>query len=207
MKPLLRGHFHQAFFFVTLGACGFLIAKADTGPEYLSTIIYSLSLLLMFGISALYHRITWKNPDHRLLMKKLDHGAIYILIAGTFMPLAMKGFEMGTAVKLILTMWSIALIGIVQSIFFVKIPKFVASLLYLFMGYFMAPYFPELMDTLGSTPVWIFISGGIAYSIGALSYGLKYPKLNPTYFSYHEIFHILVCIGASIHFLVIYSIL
>ena len=205
MKPLLRGHFHQAFFFVTLGACGFLIAKAQTGRDYLALIIYSISLLLMFGISALYHRITWQNPEHRLLMKKLDHSAIYILIAGTFMPLALKGFEWNTALKLILIMWSVALFGIIQSIFFVKLPKFVSSLLYLFMGYFMVPYFPDLMDTLGSTRMWIFISGGIVYSLGALSYGLKYPKLSPTYFSYHEIFHILVCIGAIIHFLVLYS--
>lgn len=205
MKPLLRGHFHQAFFFVCLGACGFLIAKAQTGREYTATIIYSFSLLLLFGISALYHRINWKNPAHRLLMKKLDHIAIYVLIAGTFMPLALKGFVWEIALKLILIMWSVAFFGIIQSIFFVKLPKIVSSLLYLFMGYFMVPYFPELMDNLGKEKIWVFISGGIVYSVGALSYGLKYPKLSPTYFSYHEIFHILVCIGATIHFLVVYS--
>ncbi len=207
MKPLLRGHFHQAFFFITLGASSFLIAKADSGPEYLSTITYSVTLLLMFGISALYHRINWIHPDHRLLMKKLDHAAIYVLIAGTFTPLALKGFDWSTASRLILIMWSVAGLGILQSVFFVKIPKYVASLLYLFMGHFMAPYFPQLMETLGRKPVWLFISGGVAYSIGALAYGLKYPKLSPAYFSYHEVFHILVCVGATIHFLVIYSIL
>ncbi len=205
MKPLLRGHFHQSFFFVTLGACGFLIAKAQTSRELFVTIVYSISLLLMFGISALYHRITWQKPEHRLLMKKLDHSAIYILIAGTFMPLALKGFAWETAQKLMLILWAVALFGIIQSIFFVKLPKFVSSLLYLFMGYFMAPYFPDLMDTLGKDKIWVFIGGGVAYSIGAISYGLKWPKLSLTYFSYHEIFHILVCIGAAIHFLVIYS--
>ena len=80
-KPLLRGHFHQSMFFVSLGASLLLIAKSHSQIQYISTIVYSFALLTMFGVSALYHRITW-NPKKRLLMKRLDHAGIYLMIAG-----------------------------------------------------------------------------------------------------------------------------
>ena len=205
-KPLLRGHFHQAMFFVSLGACVLLILKADSSIETISTTIYSLGVLTMYGISALYHRVTW-SPERRLFMKKLDHAAIYIMIAGTFTPITLLALPPHSGTRLLISIWGIALLGTIQSIFFVNLPKIVSAILYLIAGYMIAPYFSELIPRIGETNILLIVAGGVAYSIGALAYGLKRPVFKPMIFGYHEFFHIMVCIGSIFHFAVIYSIL
>ena len=205
-KPLLRGHFHQAMFFVALGACSVLVFKSTTLVETLATLIYSLGLLIMFGVSALYHRIHWE-PKARLLMKKLDHCGIYIMIAGTFTPICLLSLSETSGQKLLILIWIVALLGILQSVFFVNLPKLVSAILYLIAGYLILPYLSELQAHLGMTNVALILAGGIVYSIGALTYGLKRPVLNPRVFGYHELFHTLVGVAAILHFIVIYSIL
>lgn len=205
-KPLLRGHFHQAMFFVSLGASLLLIAKSNTRLEYISTIIYSLALLTMFGVSALYHRITW-NPEKRLFMKKLDHAGIYLMIAGCFTPITLLALPEASGMKLLILIWAVAFIGIVQSIFFVNLPKYISALLYIFMGYMIVPYFSELTASIGEKNLIWLIAGGIAYSIGAVAYGLKRPVFRPLVFGYHEFFHVMVIVGAVFHFIMIYSLI
>ena len=205
-KPLLRGHFHQAMFFVSLGASALLIAKSDSQTKYISTIIYSIALLTMFGISALYHRITW-SPPKRLQMKRLDHAGIYVMIAGCFTPITLLGLQGSTGIRLLTLIWIVALIGIVQSIFFIHIPKMYSALLYLVMGYMIVPYFPELVAHMGYSNLVLLIGGGVAYSIGAIAYGLKRPVFTPAVFGYHEFFHIMVAVGAIFHFILIYCLL
>lgn len=203
-KPLLRGHFHQGMFFISLGASILLILKSETSIELISTIIYSVGLLLMFGVSALYHRINWK-PDTRLLLKKFDHAGIYIMIAGTFTPVTLLSLSAESGTKLLITIWSIAIFGVVQSILFVNLPKIVSSLIYLVAGYMILPYLPELSEKFSSTDMSLLMGGGVVYSLGALAYGFKRPVLNPKIFGYHEVFHVLVSIAAIMHFSLVYS--
>ena len=205
-KPLLRGHFHQSMFFVSLGASALLIAKSDSQIEYISTIIYSVALLSMFGISALYHRITW-NPTERFFMKRLDHAGIYLMIAGCFTPITLLALPYITGMRLLTLIWIVAFVGIIQSIFFVNISKMYSALLYLVMGYMIVPYFPELVSHIGYINLALLVGGGVAYSIGAISYGLKRPAFKPLVFGYHEFFHVMVCVGAIFHFILIYSLL
>jgi hemolysin III len=205
-KPLLRGHFHQAMFFIALGACIPLIVRCNTTPERLSIIVYSLCVLTMFGISTLYHRVTW-NLELRLLWKKLDHAGIYLMIAGSFTPVAVLGLDPQASTKLLITIWSVAFIGILQSIFFVNVPKYVSSILYVIAGYLILPYLSELKNTIGTTNIWLIVAEGIAYSLGAISYGLKRPVFNPQVFSYHEVFHLFVNLGATLHFIVVSSLI
>ena len=203
-KPLLRGHFHQAMFFVSVGAGILLIAKSKTNMEYISTAIYTLALISMFGISALYHRITW-SAKKRLFMKKLDHAGIYLMIAGCFTPITLLALPEDSGMKLLLLIWMVALLGIVQSIFFVNIPKLFSAILYIVMGLLILPYFSELTARMGEKNLSLLIAGGIAYSVGALSYGLRRPAFKPLVFGYHEFFHVMVIIGALFHFVMIYS--
>lgn len=204
VKPLLRGHFHQAMFFITLGACALLIAKSNSSIEYLSTIIYSLGALLLFGISSLYHRINW-DTSRRAMMKKFDHAAIYIMIAGTFTPICLLSLSSDSGTTLLISIWSVTLVGVMQSIFFVNLPKYISAIIYMIAGYMILPYVGELLPKLGLVNVSLLVAGGIVYSLGAISYGLKRPIMNPKVFGYHELFHIMVCIGAILHFMVIYS--
>ena len=203
-KPLLRGHFHQGAFFVAVGACLMLVFKAQESLERLSSVIYSLSLILLLGISALYHRINW-NSQARKWMKRLDHSAIYILIAGTFTPICLLALSASSGTKLLITIWSIALLGILQSLFYVSAPKWLSAILYVVAGYMILPYTSELKKSVGNLNLYLLVGGGIAYTVGALTYALKKPNFFPSVFGYHEVFHILVIIGAVFHFMVIYS--
>lgn len=206
MKPILRGHFHQAMFFIMMGACIPLILRCNSNSERVVIIIYTLCALIMFGLSSLYHRVTWSH-ESRLLWKKLDHAGIFFMIAGTFTPIAVLGLDSDSGTKLLITIWSVTLVGIVQSIFFVNVPKIISSMIYLAAGYLILPYLPQLRASIGDQNMWLIVAGGLVYSLGAISYGFKRPKLKPLIFGYHEVFHILVNCGAVLHFLVINSLI
>ncbi len=205
-KPLLRGHFHQAMFFVALGACLPLIEKCETHLQRLAAIVYTVCVLTLFGVSALYHRVTW-SQERRALWRKFDHSAIYLMIAGTFTPFALLKLSSDSGQNLLLIIWSIALIGVLQSIFFVNIPKMLSALIYLIAGYSILPYLGELKSAIGTSNYWLILAGGFAYSLGALAYGLKKPVFNPKVFSYHEVFHLFVNLGAVFHFIAVNSII
>ncbi len=202
IKPLLRGHFHQGMFFVGLGALIPLLFRTHSLNEFFAIFIYAVCGLTMFGISTLYHRITW-SQERRLLWKKMDHAGIYLMIAGSFTPIALLALPEPSGKILFAIIWGVAAVGILQSIFFVNLPKYVSSIIYLIAGYLIVPYIGELKISLGLLNVWLMFLGGLAYSAGAICYALKWPKFNPKYFGYHEVFHIFVNIGAIFHFFVI----
>jgi hemolysin III len=115
------------------------------------------------------------------------------------------GLDAQTSTVLLITIWSVAAVGIIQSIFFVNIPKILSSIIYLIAGYLILPYLSQLSVLIGEQNIWLIVAGGLAYSLGAICYGLKWPTLSPRYFGYHEVFHILVNCGAILHFIVISS--
>ncbi|WP_413287635.1 PAQR family membrane homeostasis protein TrhA [Bdellovibrio sp. HCB337] len=206
VKPLLRGHFHQAAFFFAMGACAMLIARSDNSREAIATVIYSLGVVGLFGISALYHRPMW-NPRPRATMKRLDHAAIFVMIAGTGTPLTLLAMQEGSGNKLLIIFWAAAFVGIIQSIFWVKAPKLLSAILYVIMGWLAVPYLPELQAALGTTSVVLLLVGGVIYTLGALVYAFKWPNPWPRVFGYHEIFHIMVIVAAVFHFIVIASLM
>jgi hemolysin III len=206
VKPLLRGHFHQAMFFTALGACLPLILSCESTLEFIAILVYTICVLVMFGVSTLYHRITW-SPVRRALWRKLDHAGIYLMIAGTATPIALLGMDAISGKKFLITIWIAAFIGILQSVFFVNLPKYISALIYLGTGMLVLPYLPELKNSIGPVNSWFILAGGIVYGLGALSYGLKKPILYPRVFSYHEVFHLFVNLGAVLHFVVIYSLI
>lgn len=201
-KPLLRGHFHQAGFFISIGACSMLIAKSSGTLTLISTLIYSISLMTLLGCSALYHRPQWSTKA-RAWLKKIDHAAIFILIAGTVTPICLLAISTDQKFKLLWLVWIAAGLGILQSLFWVNAPKWVSAILYLIVGWLAFPYLPEIRQGIGDGGVVLILAGGIVYSIGALIYALKKPNPYPKYFGYHEIFHLLVMIAAALHFLAI----
>lgn len=199
-RPMLRGHSHQAAFFFALGACSILLLSIHSTKTLFAMAIYSASLIGLFGISALYHRITWE-PHKRIWMKRIDHAAIYILIAGTSTPIAMLALSPIHGVKMLTLVWSAAVVGIMQALFWIDAPRWLKTTYYVFVGCLMIPFLPELKSALGMNEVWLIIAGGVAYISGAVIYALKKPNPVPQIFGYHEVFHLLVIGGASFHFL------
>ena len=202
LKPLLRGHFHQAAFFFALGACAMLVARVHEQKSLIAALIYSLSLILLFGISSLYHRPNWQ-PNQRMWMRRLDHAAIYILIAGTSTPICLLALSPEQGFKLLKLVWGAAIFGIFQSLFWVNGPKWVSSILYVIAGLLVIPFMSELKMVLSSIQIQLILSGGAFYIIGAVIYAIKRPNPYPKYFGYHEIFHLLVIAAAILHFLAV----
>ncbi|MGZ3724690.1 MAG: PAQR family membrane homeostasis protein TrhA [Pseudobdellovibrio sp.] len=206
IKPTLRGYLHQEAFFCTLGASVLLLIKSSNTLSFICGLIYSVSLLLLFGISAIYHRPQW-NPQTRALLKRLDHSAIFILIAGTFTPVCVFALSEKSSHQLLSVVWSAAIAGVLQSIFWVKAPKYVTALFYVIMGWLALPYLSEIHMSHGNSQISLLLAGGVFYTLGAFFYALKKPNLFPGVFGYHELFHLLTIIAAGLHFAVVYQLI
>tara|TARA_B110000003_G_scaffold32304_1_gene30092 strand:+ start:156 stop:794 length:639 start_codon:yes stop_codon:yes gene_type:complete len=204
-KPLLRGYFHEWMFFISIGACIPLINKSINSTELIATVVYSIGIFMMFGFSALYHRVNWR-PEVLKLMRRLDHSSIFIMIAGSFTPICLLVLPENIGFQLLTIMWIIAGIGILQTFLFTNVPRLIRAGIYLIAGYIAIPYLSVLSTVMGFTNFSLTVAGGTIYSVGAISYGLKFPDFSPKYFGYHEFFHLLVCLAAILHFIVIYSI-
>lgn len=191
---------------MAFGACLLLIAKSSNSLAFISSLTYSFGLLLLFGVSAFYHRLHWE-PKGRALMKRLDHSAIFIVIAGTFTPICLLALSETEGRRLLLLVWCVAVVGILQSIFWVKAPKWFTALFYISMGWTISPYLLDLQVSIGSEQLGWLAAGGIAYTLGAVFYALKRPRLAPPIFGYHELFHLLTIIGAAFHFIVVYKLI
>jgi hemolysin III len=199
-RPTLRGWFHQIGFFLALGACSMLIAQAHYRVTLIAALVYSVSLVAQFFISALYHRINW-SVSHYLIMKRIDHSAIFFLIAGTATPIALLALPAVKSVIFLKLIWGIALGGVVLSVSWVKAPKPLSALIYFLMGWVLLPFFQDIQ--LSSQSITLLFTGGIFYSIGALIYALRKPNLFPGVFCYHELFHVFTLIAATCHFIMI----
>jgi len=205
-KPLLRGHIHQNAFFIALGACAILVSKSSTELMFSASVFYSLGLLLMFGISALYHRPYWP-PKQRAFMKRLDHSAIFFLIASSMTAFCLLALPGNEGFQLLTIGWIVAFLGILRSIFWVHAPKIISALFYLFMGWLPLPYINDFKGSLGDERFSLILIGGVIYTLGAVIYATKRPRLKPEFFGYHELFHLFTIIAAGLHFIVIYQLI
>ncbi len=199
-KPLLRGVSHEIAAFVALAAWIGLTAAAPSPQARLAASVYGASLVALFTVSALYHRPTWA-PRARLLWRRLDHSAIFLLIAGTYTPFCLLlGGTVGHA--LLAVVWSGAAAGVVQAVAWPTAPKPLVAAVYVALGWVVVPVLPVLRLQLGPVFIGLLAAGGIAYSLGAAVYALRRPDPFPRVFGYHEVFHALVVAAAVLHFVV-----
>lgn len=204
-KARLRGAIHHYAVFTAIGMGILLILDAQTRRARLGCTIYSLSTTAMFGASAMYHRPNWQ-PKVRALMRRLDHAAIFLLIAGTNTPLALLALQPPQATKLLSLVWGGALVGIAQCLFFTRAPKALAASLYVGLGWAVLPFVEEYKEALQPLDVALIVAGGVIYSVGAVVYAVKRPDPFPETFGYHEIFHTFVTLAALLHFAAVYRV-
>ena len=205
-KPLLRGHIHQEFFFVALGACSMLVANATSSTSFIAGVTYSFCLVMLFVISALYHRPNW-SVRKRALMRKLDHSMIFISIAGSFTPVCLLALPAEIGIKLLIIVYMSVLAGIMKCMFWTNAPKWFSCILYGCVIFLFMPYLREFNTGLGFTNMVLIWSGCGAFSIGAIFYAFKKPDLFPEIFGHHELFHFFTVVGAILHFLVMYRLI
>ncbi len=204
MKPLARGYIHQFAFFVAFGACGLLISQSHGVRALVSTTVYSLTLILLYGTSALYHRPNWSHR-HYLIMRRFDHSAIFALIAGSATPICLLGLKGESGIELLITLWGVAIMGMLIAIHWVAAPKWARAFLYILIGWLALPYLPEIKFSVGAANFWFLFMGGVIYTVGAFIYAFKWPDPFPKIFGYHEIFHLFIVVASAFHFRVIYN--
>jgi hemolysin III len=204
-KPLLRGVSHEVAAFVALFGCVALASAASSVRALAGALTYGLSLVTLFGASALYHRPTW-SPRPRRIMKRVDHSAIFLLIAGTYTPLCLL-LGGRTGAVLLAVAWGGALLGILRCVFWVDAPRWLGATVYVLLGWVVVPVLADVRAALGPTGLLLLASGGVAYSVGAVVYATRWPDPAPKVFGYHEVFHGLVIVAAACHFAVVLSVI
>ncbi len=196
-KPLLRGVSHEIAAGVALAAWISLALLAPSSRGRSAANVYGASVFALFAVSALYHRPTW-SPRPRSWLRRIDHSAIFLLIAGTYTPFCLVlGGTRGEA--LLAAVWGGAALGILQSVLWVRAPKPLVAAIYVLLGWAVLPLLPALAATLGPGAVALLGAGGITYSLGAVVYAVRRPDPFPRVFGYHEIFHALVIVAAGLH--------
>lgn len=203
--PLLRGVLHHFATWYALGAGSVLVAMSSTPRAAIASAVYSLSLVVLFAISAIYHRVHWKEERHRARMRQADHASIFILIAGTYTPVAVLGLGGEEGRRLLTMIWIGAAAGVILALAWPKAPKALTAGIAVAVGWTIVPYFPQVKKLLGGE-LWLILAGGIAYTIGALVYAIKRPNPSPRFFGYHEVFHALTLLGAILHFAAVVAI-
>ena len=200
-KPLLRGVSHELAAGVALVGWILLASRAPSTAAAAAAHVYGASLFLLFAVSAAYHRPHW-SPRARAVMRRLDHSAIFVLIAGTYTPMCLLlGGTAGWA--LLAAVWTGATLGVLQSIFWVRAPKALVAGLAVALGWAVVPTLPSLRAALGGGALSLLLAGGIAYTAGAVVYARRWPDPFPRVFGYHEVFHALVIAAAVCHYAVV----
>ena len=196
-KPLLRGWIHAGTLPVAIALGVVLTVLAEGTALTWACAVFLATSTLLFGISALYHRVNW-GPRAAALMRRLDHSNIFLLIAGTYTPMTVAALEPPTTQILLTLVWSGALLGILFRLFWLSAPRWLYVVLYIGLGW-TAVWFAGDLITANLAAVILVMVGGVAYTGGAVVYGLKRPDPAPGVFGFHEVFHTCTVIAFACH--------
>lgn len=203
IKPHLRGWMHLVAAPLSLAASIVLVVLAPTTPDRWASAVYLACSLILFGISALYHRFYWA-PVWEKLWRRADHSNIFLLIAGTYTPLAVSLLDGSAQRNLLVVVWAGAVAGILVALFWPTAPRWLATLIYIVLGWVAVWYLPQLWKAGGPAVVWLILAGGILYTAGAVCYALKKPNPWPEWFGFHEIFHLCTVLAWACHCVAVY---
>jgi len=171
-------------------------SDSDVGFKIAASIVYCLSMIVLYLASTLYHSLT--NEKAKRIFKLLDHASIYLLIAGTYTPFALITLrEDSHGWVIFFLMWIMALAGIISEAAWKTRPRWLATVLYLVMGWSALWVIPDLFRLLEPVGFWLLIAGGLAYSLGTIFYVIKKVKW------FHSVFHGWVLLATFLHFFTI----
>ena len=197
VKPTWRGWIHTGVLPIVIAGGVVLIVLAEGWVAKTASAIFFASSFLLFGNSALYHRFNWK-PRAKKVLKRIDHANIFLLIAGSYTPITLLALPKEKAFWLMFVIWGTAVLGIGFRVFWINAPRWLYVPIYIAMGWAAIAFVGDFMNA--NAPMMILIlSGGLAYTIGAVVYGLKKPNPIPGHFGFHEIFHSLTVLAFMSH--------
>ncbi|HVP66167.1 MAG TPA: hemolysin III family protein [Anaeromyxobacteraceae bacterium] len=200
-KPRLRGVSHQLAAIAAVPAVYWLVTSAPSGPARTGATVYGATLVALLSVSTFYHRVYWPSSI-RHVIGRVDHSAIFLLIAGTYTPFCLL-LGPGAGRNLLVSVWIAASLGILLVVFWPGMPKKLRSALYVLLGWFVFPTLPALHAALGDGALLLLFAGGFFYTVGAVIYAIRRPDPFPRVFGFHEIFHLFVIAAAVCHFFVV----
>ena len=180
-----------------------IVGRGDS-PRVFSLVVYGLSLVTLFTASTVYHLVRNPAADTSKL-RKFDHAAIYVLIAGTYTPICLNFFSGFLQWGFLAFIWAFALAGVLVKLFVIKAPRWVTAGIYLVMGWMALLVIKPMLDTIPVGGLLWMLAGGLLYTFGAVIYITKKLDLVPGVFGFHEVWHVFVSLAALCHFIMIYS--
>ena len=204
-KPRLRGWIHLGMAPVALVAGVALVVTAPTAQAQMTTAIFAVTSVMLFGTSAVYHRGTWSAPVAGVL-RRLDHSNIFLIIAGTYTPLSVLLLPPDTAEALLWVVWVGAVLGLLGRVLWLGAPRWLYTPIYVALGSVALGFLPQFAGSPngGSDIVALVVGGGVAYIAGAVVYGTRRPNPSPRWFGFHEVFHALTVVGFTCHLLAVW---
>lgn len=185
-----------------VGLAALLVLGRGSLGRQAALLIYGLSLVLMLSASAAYH-LAPAGPRLLQALRKLDHAAIYLLIAGTYTPICLHFFEGAWRWGMLITIWSMAAAGIGVKLFIVRAPRAVTAGVYLLMGWLALAGVREILSAMPVPAIVWLLAGGLFFTVGALVYITRRPDPFPGVFGFHELWHIFVLLGCLSHYILI----
>jgi hemolysin III len=208
-RPSLRGWLHLWSFYASLVGAATLIpvaaAVADlSGWGVASVVVYSVTLIGLFGTSSLFHRHTWTSTRSYVWMKRLDHSMIFLFIAGTYTPFAVLSMPSSTGRVVLAVVWGGALAGVALKMIWPRAPRWVGTPVYIALGWVAVFVLPDILRGAGVAALVLLAVGGAFYTAGAVLYATRWPDPWPGVFGHHEFFHAATVLAAICHHIAIW---
>jgi hemolysin III len=198
VKPKLRGWLHAATAPLTLAAGVVLVALSPTAATRLGSTVYAASALLLFTVSAVYHRGRW-GPRTWAFLRRFDHANIFLLIAGSYTPFTILLLEGTDRVVMLSLVWGGAVAGVLFRIFWTDAPRWLYTPIYIALGW-AAVLYADKFAAAATAVLVLIVVGGLLYTLGGVVYGLRKPDPFPSWFGFHEVFHTLTIAAFVTHY-------
>lgn len=198
-KPRFRGRLHGIAFVVSIPAGVVLVLAGQTAAAWIGATVFALSLSALYGTSAAYHLRSW-SPRAERFMKHLDHSMIFVLIAGSYTPIALLALRPTWSVAMLSIAWAGAILGIFLTVTRLDRLHRTGMVLYLALGWLPVAAVLELTRELSIAELLLLAGGGILYTAGAMMLAARWPRLRPATFGYHEVWHAMVVAGGACHY-------
>ena len=199
VKPKLRGWLHAATAPLSLAAGIVLIVLSPNAATRAGSAIFAASALVLFTVSAIYHRGHW-SPRMWGFLRRFAHANIFLLIAGSYTPFTLLLLDGHDRTVLLTVVWVGAALGIVFRIFWAGAPRWLYTPIYIGLGWAAVFYFADFVANAGTAVLTLMVVGGLLYTLGGVVYGLKRPNPSPTWFGFHEVFHTLTILAFVTHY-------
>lgn len=203
MQNPIRGFLHGGAAVAAVAGTLYLVDRTwGNTVALVGTLVFGFALLVMYTVSTLYHSVAWGSVWKRRL-QRVDHSMIYLVVAGTFTPIALAALE-GISLWICLGLvWGIALVGIILKMVLPAVSTRLSVTLQLVMGWTVILWVPQIWANLGPGAIAFIAIGGLFYTVGTVFFMTKRPRLFPRTFSYHELFHVFVVLASVFHFLAV----